>query len=86
MSKAKGKAKAKSNREMVRKNKRDVAKRPRYRAGYSDGSGLEYITLNDKAVAVTAWGCSCCKPEPKEEHFAKAIAIAEALNESGAKL
>ncbi len=29
--------------------------------GYSDGSGMEYITLNNDGVLKARWGCSCCQ-------------------------
>jgi hypothetical protein len=54
--------------------------KPKYLVGYSDGSGKEYVTLNGKAVATTAWGCSCCKPQVTIEHIAVATEIANTLN------
>lgn len=47
-----------------------MAKRKPYRAGFSDDSGEEYITLYDKGVLKLRWGCSCCQntsPLSREE-------------------
>ena len=54
--------------------------RPKYKAGYGDGSGMEYVTLNGKAVAKTNWGCGCCQSESGEKEFEMARKIANALN------
>ena len=34
------------------------------RIGYKDGSGPEYITIDEKPVLAIRWGCSCCKNNP----------------------
>lgn len=34
------------------------------RIGFSDGSGPEYITIDDKPVLAIRWGCGCCKDTP----------------------
>mgnify|MGYP001559091544 CR=1 FL=1 len=36
------------------------------RIGYKDGSGLEYITIDDNAVLAIRWGCGCCKSCPEK--------------------
>lgn len=58
----------------------------RYRAGYADGSGEEYITLDDKAVLAMRWGCSCCKDisdlKPAELGFRDMVV--DALNATAA--
>jgi hypothetical protein len=51
------------------------------RVGWEDGSGME--TIRDAAgtsLAVTNWGCSCCKDPHEPEHQARAEAIALAVN------
>ncbi len=57
-----------------------------WRQGYDDGSGQEYIVterlnkakLPVKTVAVTKWGCSCCKCDAEEVDIANARLIAAA--------
>ena len=34
------------------------------RIGYKDGSGSEYITVDNEAILAVRWGCSCCKNTP----------------------
>ena len=48
-----------------------------WKHGYADGSGIDTIVA-DKPVAVTMWGCSCCKGEVTEENFQDAKFIANA--------
>jgi hypothetical protein len=54
---------------------------PRYTVGYPDGSGKEYILCDGRAIATTAWGCGCCKPDPTPDDAALSQAIADALNQ-----
>lgn len=52
-----------------------------FKAGFSDNSGATQVTTeDDKAVAVTTWGCDCCRPEPSAETVARARFVAEAMN------
>ena len=54
-----------------------------FKAGYPDGSGPECILDADgKAVAVTRWGCDCCSPSTKPEHYEAAARIVAALNQA----
>jgi len=54
----------------------------KYRVGYKDGSGMEYIILNktDEPIAATTWGCSCCKHASSQKELNNAKLIADALN------
>lgn len=52
------------------------------RTSYSDGSGPEFITKGDKALATVRWGCGCCKDTGPltEEEQKNAALIASAFN------
>ena len=57
----------------------------KYRNGYSDGSGKGIITMDDKALLATHWGCSCCDTETTEENNILADKIVKMLNKRGLK-
>jgi hypothetical protein len=63
-----------------------------WKIGYSDGSGPEYITENDKAILALRWGCGCCKNTPNsfkdmtEAEQERARSILEAHNRLGVVL
>jgi hypothetical protein len=49
--------------------------------GYYDGSGTpEFIVADNEPVAVTAWGCDCCKDTPSEQDAANALRIVACVN------
>jgi hypothetical protein len=52
--------------------------------GYQDGSGMDCVTANGRALARVTWGCSCCeKPATKEGlENAKLIAAAPEMLEA----
>ena len=53
----------------------------KYRAGYDDGSGPDHvIEIGGSAVAVTNWGCDCCKAPTDEDEVAMAVRIAACLS------
>lgn len=53
----------------------------KFKAGYADDKPgtSEYVTFNNIAVAVTEWGCGCCKYTDNTD-FEKAETIAAMLN------
>jgi len=53
----------------------DKATAGKWSAGYSDGSGPEYIVSKDP-IAKTNWGCSCCELELTEQKLKDAKFIA----------
>jgi hypothetical protein len=58
-------------------------RKQRYKLGYDDGSGKEdriYDTVEQRVVAVTNWGCSCCRPSPSSAVTEMAQRIADAMS------
>ena len=58
-------------------------------AGFEGGGGADTVrdmeqrgvsTIRGKSIAVTGWGCDCCRGEETEAQRRTARAIAEALN------
>ena len=56
----------------------------KWRAGFSDGTGPEYVTAGDgKTIAKTKWGCSCCEPSLSDEHTKLSSQIVREHNAHG---
>lgn len=62
---------------------------PRFVQGHSDGSGLTSIRdlhaegvpgVRGRTIAVSNWGCDCCRPDESPERIAAAAQIVKALN------
>lgn len=53
-----------------------------YRLGYEDGSGMDTVTKDGKAVLVpsSVRGCGCCAGEATDEDRMMLAVVVEALN------
>ena len=52
----------------------------KFKNGFSDGSGVGIITINEKAILKANWGCSCCESEVTQNQIKMTDKIVKILN------